>query len=727
MKKSLSLVLALLVVLSALSIPALAADEAAAELPLVKDVAGSTVAMDGEMGADEGWAEVPYMLLDTVWTGSAQAAVVGEVYAGYDTEYLYLFVHTTVDTTVLRVLLSFDGKNEKTAGQWICSCFYTNTSTNGRSSGMVPGSSQQLDIYSEFYTMYAQGSPDHELWQKTAWYGAGTNGLERFEMKITMTAELEAAIAAGTEKLGVSVNDSYTASEGFGWSSANTPLTFEAREAAFVPSVMDVTGSTLTVDGVMGEDEGWRSLPYLLMEKYTDGTSPAAPSRVWISSDGTGLYFFISCQPTGSEALTVQVAWNDADPQSHAKDEYAELAIDLTKSGAEALSSIRFGDGEYAAGDALFDGSEVFVLAGGEALSVEIRVPYPSGVLEGLFDSALNGAVGFFEKKAGSEEGLVPAEGFDTDAALVPLALAQNQDLDMWIAFTKTQVNEETLEGLKVNIIGDSYFAGQTLPQEQVWPALLATKYNWVYTNFGSNGNMVSSYNNLDNQPMCRRYRMMPSNDADIVMINGGRNDYNNNVPLGTVDSEDTNTFMGALNTLFAGLREKYPNAMLMYTTVWNFPDTNAESELTYLDYAQAAEQVCEKWDVFCFRAYDPEVSGVDMRDETFRARYCLNEDDISHLNLAGMKLVMPVYEAFLADAYAEWDAREVEPAPSDTDSGEENGTAEVPTDTGAGETPQEPGEGCKSAASLTPVFLVLVLAAAAVALFGRRARKFNL
>ena len=228
MKKSLSLVLALLVVLSALSIPALAADEAAAELPLVKDVAGSTVAMDGEMGADEGWAEVPYMLLDTVWTGSAQAAVVGEVYAGYDTEYLYLFVHTTVDTTVLRVLLSFDGKNEKTAGQWICSCFYTNTGTNGRSSGMVPGSSQQLDIYSEFYTMYAQGSPDHELWQKTAWYGAGTNGLERFEMKIPMTAELEAGIAAGTVKLGVSVNDSYTASEGFGWSSARVPLTFEA-------------------------------------------------------------------------------------------------------------------------------------------------------------------------------------------------------------------------------------------------------------------------------------------------------------------------------------------------------------------------------------------------------------------------------------------------------------------------------------------------------------------
>ena len=227
MKKQLAFLLAVLLLLTAFVLPTAAEEAASGELPLVKNVAGATVAMDGEMGADEGWAETPYMLLDTVWTGSAQAAVVGNVYVSYDADYLYLFVNTTVPNT-LRVLLSFDGTNQKTVGQWFCACFYHNNSTSDRSAGMVPGSSQQLDIYCEFYTMYAQGNPDHELWQKTAWYGAGTNGLERFEMKIPMTAELEAGIAAGTVKLGVSVNDSYTASEGFGWSSARVPLTFEA-------------------------------------------------------------------------------------------------------------------------------------------------------------------------------------------------------------------------------------------------------------------------------------------------------------------------------------------------------------------------------------------------------------------------------------------------------------------------------------------------------------------
>lgn len=106
---------------------------------------------------------------------------------------------------------------------------------------------------------------------------------------------------------------------------------------------------------------------------------------------------------------------------------------------------------------------------------------------------------------------------------------------------------------------------------------------------------MVSTYNDVDDLPLVKRYRQMTNNAPDLVMINGGRNDYNNNVPICTADSTDTDTFMGALNVLFQGLRDKYPDAMMIYTTVWNFPNTNTESELTYLDYAQAAEQICRE------------------------------------------------------------------------------------------------------------------------------------
>ena len=87
--------------------------------------------------------------------------------------------------------------------------------------------------------------------------------------------------------------------------------------------------------------------------------------------------------------------------------------------------------------------------------------------------------------------------------------------------------------------------------------------------------------------------------------------------------------------------------------SVWNFPDTNdvaLSKGITYLDYANAAEAVCAEKGVHFFRSYDKSVSGVDMRNDLFRATYCLKPTDISHLNLEGMKLVMPKFEAFIAE-----------------------------------------------------------------------------
>ena len=177
---------------------------------------------------------------------------------------------------------------------------------------------------------------------------------------------------------------------------------------------------------------------------------------------------------------------------------------------------------------------------------------------------------------------------------------------------------------------------------------------------------------------------------------------------------------------------------MMIFTTVWNFPNTNTESELTYLDYAQAAEQVCEKWGIYCFKAYDPAVSGVDMTDETFRAAYCMSPDDISHLNLSGMKLVMPKYEQFIADSLADWavnkdeilaglEENDPEPGPDDGDEESTTGPAETTAPgTGAETTAPAGGEegGCKSSLALPVWGLMAVMTVAVAAAFGRRREK---
>ena len=299
--------------------------------------------------------------------------------------------------------------------------------------------------------------------------------------------------------------------------------------------------------------------------------------------------------------------------------------------------------------------------------------------------------------------------------------------LPQWIEDSKANAYHESMKNLTVNIIGDSYFKGNGLMEAHVWPALLSEKYEWSYFNYGKNGNMVSTYQNADSLPLVKRYRQMTNNSPDLVIINGGRNDYNHGVPIGTSDSKDTDTFMGALNVMFAGLRSKYPEAMFVYTTVWNFPNTNAESTLTYLDYAKAAEQICSAWGVYCFHAYDP----------AFRSAYCMSPDDISHLNLSGMKLVMPKYEQFLSESLAHWEIHKEEILAGLNKDDPSGGGDNQPVTTAPGgdatETPVTTApsggkdeKGCKSMIGL-PVLTVMVILAAAAAGYvccGRRTKR---
>lgn len=210
----------------------------------------------------------------------------------------------------------------------------------------------------------------------------------------------------------------------------------------------------------------------------------------------------------------------------------------------------------------------------------------------------------------------------------------------------KSRFYDKSLEGLTVNILGDSYFGGDSMGKTYVWPALMAIKYGWTLNNYGVNGGLVAQVSGQSTDPMVTRYKDMVDNDADLIIVDGGRNDYNNEVPIGTLNSSDTSTFMGALNTIIDGLKAKYPNAEIIFTTVWKY--SGSKNGLTYLDYAEAMVNVCENKGVYCFRAYDPSVSGVDMTNADFRAEYCLTSTDVSHLNVKGMKLVMPKFEQYI-------------------------------------------------------------------------------
>lgn len=218
---------------------------------------------------------------------------------------------------------------------------------------------------------------------------------------------------------------------------------------------------------------------------------------------------------------------------------------------------------------------------------------------------------------------------------------------------TEAPYTESILNGLTINALGDSYFDGEGLDQEtEVWLGLLASEYKLRMNNYGKGGSTVSNYV-TDKRPMCVRYADMPNNNADIILLEGGRNDFNKKVPIGTTDSRNTKTFSGALNVIIDGLKEKYPNAMIVCISNWNFPGTS-DIGLRYTDYAGAMENVAEAQGVYFIKACDPDVSGIDMKNEAFRAKYCIKSSDISHLNAAGMKIALkhfaPILERYYTD-----------------------------------------------------------------------------
>ena len=222
-----------------------------------------------------------------------------------------------------------------------------------------------------------------------------------------------------------------------------------------------------------------------------------------------------------------------------------------------------------------------------------------------------------------------------------------------WIQQSTGRYYNSVLEGVTVNAMGDSYFEGAGLESKYLWLSLLASKYGMDMNNYGRGGSTVTNYITT-NSPMCERFDKMANNDPDIVLVEGGRNDFSKGATPGEVDSYDTTTFSGALNVILEGLKEKYPDAMIVCISNWNFPDKDGK-EYTCYDFADAMEAVAERQGVYYIRACDPDVSGINMRSKSFRTSYCLKDTDVSHLNAAGMKIAMTYFEPILAEYYEDF------------------------------------------------------------------------
>lgn len=199
----------------------------------------------------------------------------------------------------------------------------------------------------------------------------------------------------------------------------------------------------------------------------------------------------------------------------------------------------------------------------------------------------------------------------------------------------------DVLVGKSINVLGDSYVSAGSLDDGKIWPQLLAEKYDMNYRSYGKGGNAIGS-TAASGTPMVTRYREMRGG-VDIVFVIGGRNDYNQKFPIGQVGDTTADTLCGATALLIDGLREKYPDSLILFSTSWY---VNEDMKA----YTDATLAVCEAKGIPCFHAADQKLSGVYMDQAGFRSTYCIKPGDVSHLNAAGMRLVMPKFEQFIAE-----------------------------------------------------------------------------
>lgn len=247
-------------------------------------------------------------------------------------------------------------------------------------------------------------------------------------------------------------------------------------------------------------------------------------------------------------------------------------------------------------------------------------------------------------------------------------------ELQKYLAKSKEDAWYDVLRELNVVVIGDSYFDDGAV-EGGLWIDLLSYKYEMELDNHGISGSTVSNdTGRITNSahtyygdpkayhPMTERLTsasakkalVTPDESVDLVLFDGGRNDFTREVSLGLASLSNTNeaTFCGAVNLCIDRLQELFPNALIIGITVWGHEQENSVTGHTQQDFGDAMIEMCRLQGIPCFNGMDESVTGVHMDDPLFRRDFCKKPTDVSHLNAAGMKNFMPVMEAYIAEQY---------------------------------------------------------------------------
>ncbi len=203
-------------------------------------------------------------------------------------------------------------------------------------------------------------------------------------------------------------------------------------------------------------------------------------------------------------------------------------------------------------------------------------------------------------------------------------------------------------ENKKIAFLGDSITYGVGASSKETSYVSLVTKegeFEKGY-NFGVSGSRIAKQiKEIFDSPIedfVTRAERMPE-DADIVLVFGGTNDYaHGDAPLGRLGDNTNDTFYGAMDVLINKLIAKYPTSKIAILTPLHceneeryFNNAGIRNCGTLKDYVNAEKEVAAKYSVPVIDLY--ESSGICPDNKINKETYTI---DGLHPNDNGYRLI---------------------------------------------------------------------------------------